>query len=49
MERNPGLPGPPSRVLFPSQVMHEVTPVRLAGGDPADGRFTVNGWLHVQG
>lgn len=36
-----------SLVLFPSQVMHEVTPVRLAGGDPADGRFTVNGWLHV--
>ena len=36
-----------SLVLFPSQVMHEVTPVRLPGGDPADGRFTVNGWLHV--
>jgi predicted 2-oxoglutarate/Fe(II)-dependent dioxygenase YbiX len=36
-----------SLVLFPSQVMHEVTPVRLPGADPADGRFTVNGWLHV--
>ena len=36
-------------VLFPSNTYHEITKVTPAGGDAlafADGRFTVNGWIH---
>ena len=33
-------------VFFPSVTLHEVLPIRLAGADPADGRITLNGWIH---
>ena len=35
-----------SLVFFPSEYLHEVTPVECASNDFGDGRFTVNGWLH---
>jgi tetratricopeptide (TPR) repeat protein len=35
-----------SIVFFPSPAMHEVMPVELDSGDPADGRLTLNGWVH---
>jgi SM-20-related protein len=34
-----------STVLFPSELEHEVRPVRVPSGAFADGRFTVNGWV----
>jgi hypothetical protein len=34
-------------VFFASDRPHAVTPVRMAGDDPLDGRWTVNGWLHT--
>lgn len=34
-------------VLFNSEAMHEVMPVKAPGGRPDDGRFTVNGWFNV--
>ncbi len=33
-------------VVFPSSLAHEITPVECPGGQFADSRFTVNGWLH---
>jgi Rps23 Pro-64 3,4-dihydroxylase Tpa1-like proline 4-hydroxylase len=38
-----------SIVFFPSPVMHEVCPVDLDSDDPADGRLTLNGWVHGAG
>lgn len=38
-----------SVVFFPSVTLHEVRPIRLAGEDPADGRITLNGWIHDAG
>ncbi len=35
-----------SIVFFPSAAMHEVEMLRLESDDPADGRFTLNGWIH---
>ncbi|MEX2409542.1 MAG: 2OG-Fe(II) oxygenase, partial [Rhodovibrionaceae bacterium] len=35
-----------SIVFFPSAAMHEVEHLRLESDDPADGRFTLNGWVH---
>ncbi len=35
-----------SIVFFPSAAMHEVCPVELDSDDPADGRLTLNGWVH---
>lgn len=35
-----------SIVFFPSLNDHELLPVRVASGDFADGRFSVNGWIH---
>ncbi|SMF33783.1 Tetratricopeptide repeat-containing protein [Tistlia consotensis] len=35
-----------SVVFFPSVVLHEVRPIRLDSTDPADGRITLNGWIH---
>jgi SM-20-related protein len=32
-------------ILFPSELEHEVRPVRVPSGTFADGRFTVNGWV----
>lgn len=32
-------------VVFPSDVLHEVRPVRCASPAAADGRITVNGWI----
>lgn len=32
-------------VFFPSELEHEVRPVRVPSGAFADGRFTVNGWV----
>lgn len=32
-------------VVFPSELEHEVRPVRVPSGAFADGRFTVNGWV----
>jgi len=32
-------------VLFPCELMHEITPVNCATQHFADGRFTLNGWL----
>ena len=37
-------PFPGSIVFFPSDCLHEVTPV-VCGADFGDGRFTVNGWV----
>ena len=34
-----------SIVFFPSECLHEITPV-ACGADFGDGRFTVNGWVH---
>ena len=34
-----------SIVFFPSDCWHQITPVRGAGDDFGDARFTVNGWL----
>jgi SM-20-related protein len=36
-----------SLVLFASDVLHEVLPVRCTGKEFGDCRFTVNGWLDV--
>ena len=33
-------------VLFASGLSHEITPVDCPSGQFADGRFTVNGWIH---
>lgn len=35
-----------SIVFFLSRYLHEVLPVRCPSGAFADGRFTINGWLH---
>ena len=35
-----------SIVFFPSAAMHEVGRRKMQSSDPADGRFTLNGWLH---
>jgi hypothetical protein len=35
-------------VFFPSPAMHEVMPVELDSPDPADGRLTLNGWVHAE-
>jgi len=32
-------------VLFPCELMHEITPVKCPSGQFADSRFTLNGWL----
>lgn len=32
--------------FFPSDRLHEITPVRCPGGGFMDSRFTLNGWLH---
>ena len=32
-------------VFFPCQLLHEITEVKCASGNLADGRFTLNGWL----
>ena len=32
-------------VLFPCQLMHEITPVKCFSRRFADSRFTLNGWL----
>lgn len=34
-------------VLFPSQALHEVMPVRALSGRVQDGRFTLNGWANL--
>lgn len=34
-------------VLFNSEAMHEVMPVKAPGGRREDGRFTINGWFNV--
>ena len=33
-------------ILFASGLSHEITPVDCPSGQFADGRFTVNGWIH---
>lgn len=33
-------------VFFAADRLHAVTPVTMESDDPADGRWTVNGWLH---
>jgi Rps23 Pro-64 3,4-dihydroxylase Tpa1-like proline 4-hydroxylase len=33
-------------VLFPSSLMHEITPINSSSKAFEDSRFTVNGWLH---
>ena len=33
-------------VAFPSWLRHEVRPVRVPSGEWADGRFTINCWVH---
>lgn len=33
-------------VIFPSWLSHEVLPVRVPSGNWADGRFTINCWIH---
>jgi Rps23 Pro-64 3,4-dihydroxylase Tpa1-like proline 4-hydroxylase len=33
-------------VFFPCSILHEITPVHCRSRVFADGRFTVNGWLH---
>jgi Rps23 Pro-64 3,4-dihydroxylase Tpa1-like proline 4-hydroxylase len=33
-------------VFFPCSTLHEITPVQCRSRAFADGRFTVNGWLH---
>jgi Rps23 Pro-64 3,4-dihydroxylase Tpa1-like proline 4-hydroxylase len=38
-----------SVVFFRSVALHEVRPIRLDGADPADGRITLNGWIHDAG
>jgi SM-20-related protein len=35
-----------SLIVFPSWLAHEVLPVQVATGDWADGRFTINCWVH---
>lgn len=35
-----------SVVFFHSAALHEVRPIRLDSPDPADGRITLNGWIH---
>jgi SM-20-related protein len=35
-----------SIVFFPSDLLHEITPVVCPTGAFADSRFTLNGWLH---
>jgi len=39
-------PGQNQAVFFESTRLHEVMPVQCASRDFADGRFTVNGWIH---
>ena len=34
-------------VFFPSDALHEVTPVRCEDGEFKSGRFTLNGWIHA--
>ena len=38
-----------SLIFFPSDYVHEITPVECASQDFADGRFTVNGWIWSRG
>jgi hypothetical protein len=40
-------PADNSLCFFPSATWHEVTRVALDSDDPADGRLTLNGWLHA--
>ena len=40
------VPGQNEMVLFNSSLAHEITPVECSTKAFADGRFTVNGWLH---
>lgn len=40
-------PADNSLCFFPSATWHEVTRVALDPHDPADGRLTLNGWLHA--
>jgi Rps23 Pro-64 3,4-dihydroxylase Tpa1-like proline 4-hydroxylase len=35
-------------VFFPSELVHEITPVRCPSREFQQSRFTVNGWLHRQ-
>jgi len=35
-----------SIALFPTQVLHEVTPVVCSSTEVEDGRLTINGWIH---
>jgi Rps23 Pro-64 3,4-dihydroxylase Tpa1-like proline 4-hydroxylase len=37
-----------SIIFFPSQYWHQVTPVHYTTDDTGDGRFTLNGWVHVK-
>lgn len=34
-------------IVFPSQALHEVMPVRALSGRVQDGRFTLNGWANL--
>jgi hypothetical protein len=40
------IPGQNQIVFFPSNLLHEISPVECPSGAFADSRFTVNGWLH---
>ena len=33
-------------VFFPCSLLHEITPIKCSSQAFADGRFTINGWLH---
>ena len=37
-----------SLVLFPSHCHHQISPVVCETTDFANGRFTLNGWLHTE-
>jgi len=40
------VPGQNQLVLFPSHLVHEITPVECRSGRFRDSRFTLNGWFH---
>jgi SM-20-related protein len=40
------MPETDTLVVFPSWLRHEVLPVRVPSGAWADGRFTINCWIH---
>ncbi|HZQ24185.1 MAG TPA: 2OG-Fe(II) oxygenase [Terriglobales bacterium] len=40
------VPGQNQIVLFPSSLLHEITPVQCPSRAFADSRFTLNGWFH---